>query len=140
MQQMPALADFSDFFRPIQSYFYWEKHCYDIPVCFAIRSIFDTLDGVDDLDEKLHDLLKDLDKLDALLPQLLEQFPAIIENLQRTLQFMLTNHSTMAGMLNRWARRRTRPARWVKRSTPPRTTTRSGYLRRFSRTLTSSAR
>ena len=95
-----SLSDFSDFFRPIQSYFYWEKHCYDIPVCFAIRSIFDTLDGVDDLDEKLHDLLKDLDKLDALLPQLLEQFPAIIENLQHTLQFMLTNHSTMTGMLN----------------------------------------
>jgi RND superfamily putative drug exporter len=25
------IADFEDFFRPIRSYFYWEKHCYDIP-------------------------------------------------------------------------------------------------------------
>ena len=25
------ISDFEDFFRPIRSYFYWEKHCYDIP-------------------------------------------------------------------------------------------------------------
>ena len=25
------IADFEDFWRPIRSYFYWEKHCYDIP-------------------------------------------------------------------------------------------------------------
>ncbi len=33
------LANFLDFFRPIQSYFYWEKHCYDIPVCFALTEL-----------------------------------------------------------------------------------------------------
>ena len=27
------IANFDDFFRPIRSYFYWEKHCYDIPAC-----------------------------------------------------------------------------------------------------------
>ncbi|MCW2551197.1 MAG: hypothetical protein JWR78_978 [Mycobacterium sp.] len=41
------IADFDDFFRPIRSYFYWEKHCFDIPVCWALRSIFDALDGLD---------------------------------------------------------------------------------------------
>lgn len=35
------IADFDDFFRPIRSYFYWEKHCYDIPVCWSLRSVFD---------------------------------------------------------------------------------------------------
>ena len=25
------IANFDDFFRPIRSYFYWEKHCFDIP-------------------------------------------------------------------------------------------------------------
>ena len=25
------IANFEDFFRPIRSYFYWEKHCYDYP-------------------------------------------------------------------------------------------------------------
>jgi putative drug exporter of the RND superfamily len=93
------LADFADFFRPIQSYFYWEKHCYDIPICFSLKSVFDTLDGVDALDEKLHDLVKNLDKLDALLPQLLTMFPQIIATMESTHTFMLTNHSTMAGML-----------------------------------------
>lgn len=27
------IADFDDIWRPIRSYFYWEKHCYDIPIC-----------------------------------------------------------------------------------------------------------
>jgi len=26
---------------------YWEPHCDDIPICWAIRSVFDTLDGFD---------------------------------------------------------------------------------------------
>ena len=47
------ISDFEDFFRPIRSYFYWEKHCYDIPICFSLRSIFDALDGVDALTDKL---------------------------------------------------------------------------------------
>ncbi len=27
------IADFDDFFRPIRNYFYWEPHCFNIPVC-----------------------------------------------------------------------------------------------------------
>jgi RND superfamily putative drug exporter len=95
-----SLSTFSDFFRPIQSYFYWEKHCYDIPVCWSIRGLFDTIDGVDDLDEKLHDLTKNLWKLDKILPQMLASFPVIIDNMQDTVKFMQTNNSTMTGMLD----------------------------------------
>lgn len=32
------IANFDDFFRPIRSYFYWEKHCFDIPGCWSLRS------------------------------------------------------------------------------------------------------
>ena len=46
------IADFEDLFRPIRSYFYWEKHCYDIPICESLRSIFDSLDGVDELSDQ----------------------------------------------------------------------------------------
>lgn len=95
-----SLSTFSDFFRPIQSYFYWEKHCYDIPVCWSIRGLFDTIDGVDDLDEKLHDLTKNLWKLDKILPQMLASFPVIIDNMRSTVKFMQTNNSTMTGMLD----------------------------------------
>ncbi len=48
------ISNFDDFFRPIRSYFYWEKHCYDIPICWALRSIFDSFDGLDALHDKLH--------------------------------------------------------------------------------------
>ena len=32
------LSEFDDFFRPIRNYFYWEPHCFDIPVCWSLRS------------------------------------------------------------------------------------------------------
>src|ERR1700751_6124391 len=71
------VADFEDFWRPVRSYFYWERHCYDIPICWSLRQIFESLDAVDAESEKLHDVVQDLNKVDALLPQLVEQFPPI---------------------------------------------------------------
>ncbi len=55
------LADFDDFWRPIRSYLYWEKHCYDIPNCWTFRSLFDALDGLDQIDEKLGVMVGDLE-------------------------------------------------------------------------------
>jgi putative drug exporter of the RND superfamily len=94
------IADFDDFWRPVRSYFYWEKHCYDIPICWSLRQIFESLDGVDKESEKLHDVVKDLDKIDVLLPQLLEQFPPIIATLERMRTLTLTMHSTMSGLFS----------------------------------------
>ncbi len=48
-----SLADFDDFFRPLRNYFYWEPHCYDIPICWALRSAYDASDGVDKISDKL---------------------------------------------------------------------------------------
>lgn len=92
-------SDFEDFFRPLRSYFYWEKHCYDIPICFALRSIFDSLDGLDLLAEKTHHVLKDALKLDELLPQILAQIPPMIAIVEATRTMLLTNHSTTSGFL-----------------------------------------
>jgi putative drug exporter of the RND superfamily len=91
------IADFEDFWRPIRSYFYWEKHCYDIPICFSLRSIFDSLDGVDQITDKLHDLVIDLDQIDVLMPQLVTQFLPMIAMMQSMRTMMLTMHSTMSG-------------------------------------------
>jgi uncharacterized membrane protein YdfJ with MMPL/SSD domain len=33
------IADFDDFFRHIRSFFYWERHCFDIPVCWSLRAV-----------------------------------------------------------------------------------------------------
>jgi RND superfamily putative drug exporter len=93
------IADFEDFFRPIRSYFYWERHCFDIPICWSLRSIFDSIDGVDQVSDKLKDLVADLDQIDVLMPQLLTQFPEMIAIMQSMRTMMLTMHSTMAGTL-----------------------------------------
>jgi RND superfamily putative drug exporter len=94
------LADFEDFWRPIRSYFYWEKHCYDIPICWSLRAIFDGIDGVDAISDKMLDLVKDLDQLDALLPQMLQYFPPMIASLQSIRTMTLTMHSTMSGIFS----------------------------------------
>jgi RND superfamily putative drug exporter len=92
------IADFEDFWRPVRSYFYWEKHCYDIPICWSLRNIFDTLDGVDEVTDKLRELVTDLDQMDVVMPQLLAQFTPMIENMQNMRIMMLTMHSTMSGI------------------------------------------
>jgi putative drug exporter of the RND superfamily len=92
------IADFEDFWRPIRSYFYWEKHCAGIPICYSLRSIFDSIDGVDDVSDKLGDLVKDLDKIDVLMPQLLSQFPEMIQIMQGMQTMLLTMHSSMSGI------------------------------------------
>src|SRR6201996_710822 len=77
------IADFEDTWRPIRSYFYWEKHCFDIPVCWSLRSIFDTLDDIDLMADDIGKTTKDIDMLDTLMPQLLADFPKTIESMQR---------------------------------------------------------
>jgi RND superfamily putative drug exporter len=91
------VANFDDFFRPIRNYFYWEPHCENIPICFSLRSAFDAIDGVDELNLKTAALLPNLDTIDALLPQLLEQLPPVIATMETSRAMLLTMHSTMAG-------------------------------------------
>ena len=31
------IADFDDHFRPMRNYFYWEPHCFDIPICWSLQ-------------------------------------------------------------------------------------------------------
>ncbi|OBK06708.1 RND family transporter, partial [Mycobacterium sp. 1245852.3] len=91
------IANFEDFFRPLRSYFYWEKHCYDIPICWSLRSIFDTLDGIDALADQIEGLTTDLDRLDHLLPQMLPVLQNTISSMAKMRDFMIATHSTMAG-------------------------------------------
>ncbi|MEY8016658.1 RND family transporter [Mycobacterium servetii] len=93
------ISDFEDFFRPIRSYFYWEKHCYDIPICLSLRSIFDSLDGVDAVTDELGKVVGDLNQIDVLLPQILAQFPEMIAIMESSRSMLLTMHSTMSGVL-----------------------------------------
>ncbi|MEE6138760.1 RND family transporter [Mycobacterium sp. 050128] len=94
------IADFDDFWRPVRSYFYWEKHCYDIPMCWSVHSMFDAVDGVDQIDEKLNTLLADVRDFDRLMPQMIAQLPPMIETMANMRTMMLTLHSTMSGIFN----------------------------------------
>jgi len=92
------ISAFDDFFRPIRSYFYWEKHCYDIPACYALRSIFDTLDGIDTTADDVASLVPLLERLDSLMPQLTALMPAMLENMKAMKTVMLTMYSTQKGL------------------------------------------
>ncbi|OBC10865.1 hypothetical protein A5784_35715 [Mycobacterium sp. 852013-50091_SCH5140682] len=93
------MADFDDFYRPLRNYLYWEPHCFDIPMCWSMRSLFDGLDGVDRLSDSLTKLLRNMNDMDALMPQLLDQLPpmiAVSKDMQGTLKTM---YSTFNGLI-----------------------------------------
>lgn len=94
------IANFDDFWRPIRNYFYWEPHCINIPICWSLRTIFESLDGVDQLSSKMQELLPILDTLDDLQQQLLKQTPRQIAILESMRTLTLTVTSTMSGGLN----------------------------------------
>ncbi|BBX33070.1 transporter [Mycolicibacterium mageritense DSM 44476 = CIP 104973] len=94
-----SLALFDDFLRPIRSYFYWEPHCFDIPICWSLRSVFDALDTVDEIDDKLAVMVDNLDHLDAIMPEMLVQFPQMISIMETMRTMSLTMHTTMSGLL-----------------------------------------
>ncbi|EUA89764.1 MMPL family protein [Mycobacterium ulcerans str. Harvey] len=93
-----SLADFEDFFRPIRKYFHWEPHCFDIPVCWALRSVSDSVDGIDAMTDQMDRMIKGMTDLNALIPEMIAQFPPMIATMESMQQMMLTMHSTMSGM------------------------------------------
>ena len=94
------LADFDDYWRPIRSYFYWEKHCYDIPMCFSLRSLFDSLDGIDELADKFHELTADIQRTAVATHELMTLFPTLIATLKTTKSITLTLYQTFSAMIN----------------------------------------
>ncbi|AGP63148.1 mmpL4 protein [Mycobacterium intracellulare subsp. yongonense 05-1390] len=94
------IADFDDTFRPVRTYFYWEKHCYDIPVCIGLRSLFDTFDGFDQLAEQFHYLTTDITHTAKASRDLTELFPTLIATLKTTRGITLTLYQTFKAMID----------------------------------------
>jgi RND superfamily putative drug exporter len=97
------MSDFDDFFRPLRNYFYWEPHCFDIPICWSMRSIFDSLDGIDTMTDDIQQLVPDMEHLDAIMPQMLALLPPMIATMTSMKTTMLTMHSTMGGLQDQMA-------------------------------------
>lgn len=98
------LADFDDFARPFRSYLYWEQHCFNIPACWAAKSVFEAIDGVDKFSEDMTTLLGDMHNIDALLPRMAAEFPPIIAVAQSMQGTLLTLHSSFSGLVTQMSR------------------------------------
>ncbi len=97
------IANFDDFFRPLRNYFYWEPHCYNIPICWALRSLFDALDGIDRLSQQLQSLTATFDRLDGIQPKLVELIPPQIASQETNRELILSNYATMSGIYDQTA-------------------------------------
>ena len=84
------IANLDDFLRPLKNYFYWEPHCFDIPLCWAFRSLFDALDGIDSLDAQIANAVTSLEAIDRLLPQMITQLKIMTDQTE-ALQAVLVN-------------------------------------------------
>ncbi|SKM19733.1 Putative membrane protein, MmpL [Mycobacteroides abscessus subsp. massiliense] len=97
------LADFDDVVRPLRNYFYWEQHCFDLPACSAIRSVFDALDGVDAFSDTMRALTTDIGNVDAVIPQMAAQLPPIIAVARSMQDTLLTMHSSFSNLITQMA-------------------------------------
>ncbi|BBZ16323.1 MMPL/RND family transporter [Mycolicibacterium gadium] len=97
------IANFDDFFRPLRNYFYWEPKCFNIPICWALRSIFDTLDGIDTMTKDIQELIPDMERLDQLMPQMVTLMPPMIDTMKTMRSMMLTMYATQKGMQDQMA-------------------------------------
>ena len=97
------IANFDDFLRPIRNYFYWEPHCYDIPSCAALRSVFDAIDGIDQLAGSFESITASLDKIDELQPKLNALIPPQIVLQQANLDQVLANYASQKGQQDQQA-------------------------------------
>ena len=86
------LADFDDLFRPIRNYFYWEPHCFDIPVCWAMRSVFESLDGIGAMSDDFAAMVPDFEQMAALMPQMVTLMDPMIETMKNQKEIMLTQY------------------------------------------------
>ncbi|SKU68893.1 membrane protein mmpL1 [Mycobacteroides abscessus subsp. abscessus] len=94
------LANFDDFFRPIRNYLYWEPHCFDIPMCWAMRSLNESVDNIDEATSQLGPMVDGLSMVDAATPQMITQLNAMVQNMavmqQLTLTMQSLFHATIA--------------------------------------------
>lgn len=97
------LADFDDVIRPLRNYLYWDQHCFDIPACSAIRSVFDAIDGVDTFSDTMRTLTADVGHADAIIPHMAAQFPPIIAVAKSMRASLLTMHSSFSNLVTQMA-------------------------------------
>ncbi len=90
------ISNVDDFFRPIKSYFYWERHCFDIPICWAFRSLFDGLDNIDHLAADINDAKTSLEAVDKILPQVITQLKLTADDSEALAALLVSSYGQSA--------------------------------------------
>ncbi len=94
------IANFDDQFRPMRNYFYWEPHCFDIPMCSAARSVFDALDGIDELTDKTSSVQVNTDQLADLAPKLTALLPQTIASMETSRDLSLASYNSQKALID----------------------------------------
>ncbi len=94
------IANFDDQFRPMRNYFYWEPHCFDIPMCAAVRSVFDALDGIDELTDKTASVQVNTDELADLAPRLTALLPQTIASMKTSRDLSLASYNSQKALID----------------------------------------
>src|SRR6202171_2164693 len=93
------IANFDDEFRPLRNYFYWEPHCFDIPMCAAVRSLFDALDGIDEVTDETGAVQVNTDKLADLAPKLTALLPQTIASMKTSRDLSLASYNSQKAQI-----------------------------------------
>jgi RND superfamily putative drug exporter len=91
-QMNSEISNLDDFFRPVKSYFYWEKHCFDIPMCWAFRSVFDALDNIDHLAADINEAKNSLEVIDKILPQIITQLKLTADDTEQITALLVSTY------------------------------------------------
>jgi RND superfamily putative drug exporter len=94
-----SYADFDDVWRPLRSYFYWEKHCFDIPICQSFRGLFDATDKFDGLAQGLEKNLQAALIQDRVTPQLVQILKENAAQFDHLNKIVLEENSTLEPQL-----------------------------------------
>jgi RND superfamily putative drug exporter len=94
------IANFDDQFRPIRNYFYWEPHCFDIPLCAATRSLFESLDGIDEVTDQTGAVQVNTDQLADLAPKLTALLPQTIASMKASRDLSLASYNSQKALLD----------------------------------------
>ena len=94
------IANVDDTFRPMRAYFYWEPHCFDIPLCAAGRSLFDSLDSIDEVTNETEGVQTNTDQLADLAPKLTALLPQTIATMKQSRDMSLASYNSQKALLD----------------------------------------
>ncbi|EFV12110.1 RND family transporter [Segniliparus rugosus] len=103
-QMRDQMSYLDDYMRPFRNYFYWETNCWELPWCWAGRSLFDALDSIDKLTDSIGFMYGDIAKMDQLMPQMLAQIPPMISISTHMRDITLTMYSSFKGLIDQMDR------------------------------------